>query len=169
MAARGEAMTLSDPAPRLARPKISLFAKLQDAVRPEFAVDIYFPDPDDPVLGRGHCKVAGCGHLVQAHGLCGSHHDRWRRQGKPEIEHWLATAAPLASRRGLHLTDCFDLRPLPAQARLEVAYALQVRKDGRAAGPDRARVKAAIKLLAQTGARSVLERTPEGWSALASS
>ena len=162
-------MTRSAPAPRAARPGTTLLAKLQAAVRPEFAVEVYFPDPDDPVLGRGRCKVAGCEHLVQARGLCGGHFDRWSRQGKPDVEHWLATATPLASRRDLHLTDCFDLRPLSAQARLEVAFALQARKDARTVGPDRARVKAAIKLLGEAGAWSVLDRSPEAWSLLASS
>jgi integrase len=156
------------PAP-IARPEPSLFDKLRAAVRPEFAVEAYFPDPEDPVLGKGRCAVTGCGRLAWGRGLCGSHYDRWHKQGKPDIATWVATATPLAPRRGLRKTQCFDLRPLPAQLRLEVAYALQSRHDARGFGPDRPQVARAVKLLAAARAGSVLDRSPESWRALARS
>ncbi len=142
---------------------------LAGAVRPEFAVDVYVPDPDDPVLGRGGCAVASCRQLSQGRGLCGSHYDRWRRAGKPDIEAWTATATPLAARAGPHKTQCFDLRPLGPQTRLEVAYALQCRHDARGFGPNRYEVARAVRLLSETDAISVLDRTPEAWRALACS
>ena len=37
-----------------------LLEKLMAVVRPEFRVEVYLPDPDDPVLGRRRCAVAGC-------------------------------------------------------------------------------------------------------------
>ena len=52
---------------------------LREAVRPEFQVEVFFPDPDDPVLFGPRCVVGGCmarglqrtegmrGHLCQAH------------------------------------------------------------------------------------------------------
>jgi integrase len=147
----------------------SLVDKLNAVVRPEFAVEVYFPGPDDPVLDRGRCAVEGCGRLAWGRGLCGSHYDRWQRQGKPDVEAWVATARPLAARPGLRRTQCFDLRPLPAQLRLEVAYALQSRQDARGFGPDRPQVARAVKLLAGAGAASVLDRSPESWRALARS
>jgi integrase len=101
--------------------------------------------------------------------LCASHYDRWSRQGKPGIEAWAAAATPLAGRPGLRKTECFDLRPLSAQARLEVGFALQSRKDARGFGPDRPRVTSAVKLLARAQAVSVLDRSPEGWQQLARS
>jgi integrase len=149
--------------------RLPLFATLEAAVRPEFAGEVYFPDPADPVLGRGGCAVVDCGRLSWGRGLCSSHYDRWRRDGKPDLEGWLATAKPLKARAGLHKTSCFDLRPLPPQARLEIAYALQCRADARRFGPNRAQVARAVKLLAASGAASVLEHDPEGWAALARS
>ena len=154
------------PLPITATP---LLEKLRAVVRPEFAVDVYTPDPDDPVLGGGRCAVAECGRLSWGRGLCSSHYDRWWRTGKPEIEKWVATATPLAFRRGLRKTQCFDLRPLGPQARLEFAYALQCRHDARGFGPDRPQVARAVKLLARADAASVLERAPERWDALARS
>jgi integrase len=146
-----------------------LLEKLRAAVRPEFAVDVYTPDPDDPVLGGGRCAVSDCGRLSLGRGLCGSHYDRWRRAGKPAIEEWTATATPLAFRRGLRKTQCFDLRSRGPQARLEFAYALQCRLDARGFGPDRPQVARAVKLLTRAESTSVLERSPEAWAALARS
>ncbi|MGH9041527.1 MAG: hypothetical protein ACRDZ3_14990 [Acidimicrobiia bacterium] len=84
--------------------------RLAAVVRPEFAVDVYVPDPDDPVLGGGRCAVASCGRLSWGRGLCGSHYDRWHRAGKPDLEAWVGSATPLAARAGLRKTQCFDLR-----------------------------------------------------------
>jgi integrase len=149
--------------------EFSLAARLAAAVRPEFAVDVYFPNPDDPVLGRGRCAVPACGRLSWGRGMCSSHYDRWHRAGKPDVEVWLATATALAARAGLRKTQCFDLRPLGPQARLEMAYALQCRHDARGFGPDRPQVARAVKLLVRAGATSVLERPPEAWAMLARS
>lgn len=161
-------MTASSSAP-VAQPRTSLLDELKAVVRPEFAVEAYFPDPDDPVLGKGRCAVPGCGRLSWGRGLCASHYDRWHRQGKPHVEAWAATATTLAARSGLAKTQCFDLRALPAQLRLEVAYALQSRQEARGFGPDRPQVARAVKLLARSGAASVLDRSPETWRALARS
>ncbi len=162
-------MSVTAAASRPTPASLGLLDRLVAAVRAEFAVDIYVPDPDDPVLGRGRCAVASCGRLSWGRGLCGSHYDRWRRAGKPDIEGWVATATPLAARAGVRKTQCFDLRPLGPQARLEVAYALQCRHDERGFGPNRPQVARAVKLLAEAGATSVLDRTPEEWLALARS
>ena len=40
------------------RTRGGLLEKLLAAVRPEFRVDVYVPDPDDPVLGRPLCRGA---------------------------------------------------------------------------------------------------------------
>ncbi len=157
------------PAPLHVLGEPSLLERLAAVVRPEFAVDTYFPDPDDPVLGKAPCAVAACDRLSWGRALCASHYDRWWKAGKPDIEQWVATATPLAARRGVRKTQCFDLRPLGPQTRLELAYALQCRKDARGFGPDRPQVARAVKLLAQAGAVSVLERTPEAWASLARS
>ena len=147
----------------------SLLDRLEAAVRPDFAVEVYFPDPHDPVLGRGGCSVTGCERLSWGRGLCGSHYDRWRRAGKPDMGAWLLIATPLAARSGLRKTQCFDLRSLSPQPRLEIAFALQSRADARRFGPNRPQVARAVKLLARADASSVLERPPEAWAALARS
>ncbi|MHB1548003.1 MAG: tyrosine-type recombinase/integrase [Acidimicrobiales bacterium] len=162
-------MSPTAPAARRSGEGLPLLDRLATAVRPEFSVDVYVPDPGDPVLGRDRCAVAACTQLSQGRGLCGSHYDRWRRAGKPAIEAWTASATPLAARAGPHKTQCFDLRPLGAQARLEVAYALQCRHDARGFGPDRPQVARAVRLLAEADATSVLDRTPEAWRDLARS
>ncbi len=147
----------------------SLLLRLRETVRPEFAVDVYFPDPDDPVLGGGRCAVVGCDRLVVARGICASHFDRWNKAGRPDLTPWTASTGPMAPRAGLRQSQCFDLRRLPTQLRLEVAYALQCRVDERRAGPNRAAATRAVKLLVLSGACSILERSPEGWLVLAQS
>ena len=139
-----------------------LLHTLLGVVRPEFQVEAYFPDPDDAVLGRGRCAVALCNRLSWGRGLCSSHYDRWRRAGKPEVGPW-ASATPLAPRAGLRKTQCYDLRPLGAQLRLEVGYGLQCRQDERGAGPNRPAVARAVRLLALGGSGSILDRSPQSW------
>ena len=120
----------------------SLLSKLFAALRPEFRGDLLRPGADDPVLGRGSCCVEQCSRLVWARGLCPAHYNRWRLRGKPDIAHFASTAAPIAERANSGRVDAFDLSALPAQAKLEVAYALQCRSDERGAGiyrGDRAR------------------------------
>jgi len=73
---------------------------LAAAVRPEFAVECYFPDPDDPVLGGGRCAVASCSRLSWGRGLCGSHYDRWHRAGKPDLTEWLQAATRSPQEQG---------------------------------------------------------------------
>lgn len=148
-------------------PGASLLERLREAVRPEFAVEVYFPDPDDPVLGGGRCAVVGCDRLVVAHGICVSHFDRWNKAGRPDLAPWEASTGPMAARAGLCKSQCYDLRALPAQLRLEVGYALQCRLDERRAGPNRPAATRAVKLLALSGACSVLERSSHGWLVLA--
>ena len=72
---------------------------LRDAVRAEFQVEVFFPDPDDPVLFGPRCVVGGCvarglqrteamrGHLCQAHARA------WRADGQPPLRGWLRHGA----------------------------------------------------------------------------
>lgn len=107
---------------------------LRAAVRAEFAVDVYVPDPDDPVLGGGRCTVTGCDGLRRAHGLCHGHAARRRSQGNPDLDTFLAKSPPLlATRPGPRRHETFSVAGLPAQLKLELNYALQCRHDDRAA------------------------------------
>ncbi len=147
----------------------TLFEQLLAVVRPEFQVEVYWPSPGDTVLGGTPCAVPGCERLMVGRGLCGSHYDRWRRAGRPELDGWIAATGPLAAKAGLHTTQCYDLRALPVRLRLEVAYALQCRLDERRAGPNRPAVARAVRLLAASAAGSILDRSAEQWLSLARS
>jgi integrase len=78
------------PAPRPA----GLLEKLMAAVRPEFRHDVLAFGPHDPVFGGRPCQVAGCARTGRIKGLCFGHDHRWRRQGKPEHDRFIATTDP---------------------------------------------------------------------------
>ena len=82
---------------------------LADAIRPEFQVPAYEPDPDDPWLYGPHCGVAGCELPIRrplnGRGgvyVCNGHLHNYRDRGRGEVAAWLAGAGPLRaqSRRG---------------------------------------------------------------------
>jgi integrase len=74
-------------------------AVLREALRPEFVVDVYRPEPGDVVLFGPSCVVAGC----QARGvqrtpgmrghLCMAHACAWRRDGEPALRTWIRHGA----------------------------------------------------------------------------
>ena len=71
-------------------------------VRPEFRVEVYLADPDDPVLGRRPCAVADCDRSRSENGLCSGHAQRWRDRGRPAMAVFLADPGPaLNGRRDL--------------------------------------------------------------------
>ena len=141
----------------------SLQVRLREAVRPEFLVEVYVPDPGDRLLGAEPCTVAGCDRRAQGRDLCGSHYSRWRLAGRPAMAGFVASTGPLTARRGLRPTQCYDLRALPSGLRLEVAYALQCRLDERAAGLRPRQVARAVKVLVASGAVSLLDRPLTEW------
>ena len=51
---------VSAPSPHRRLEYPGLLAKLLARVRPEFRVEVYLADPDDPVLGRRPCAVPDC-------------------------------------------------------------------------------------------------------------
>jgi hypothetical protein len=69
-------------------------AKLGAAVRPEFRVEVLIPAPGDLVLGTPPCRVAGCPHRQRTNGLCHAHDRRWKRQGRPDLDRFVAVADP---------------------------------------------------------------------------
>lgn len=92
-------------ATRPARSASGLLGRLMAAVRPEFRVDVYFPDPGDRVLGRPVCRVPGCDRSGWEYGLCGGHGTRWRSQGRPDLQGFLAAPGPPLHGRN-ELTVC---------------------------------------------------------------
>jgi integrase len=71
-----------------------LSARLLAAVRPEFRVEVLIPAPGDLILGTPPCRVDGCPHRQRHRGLCHAHHQRWKRQGRPDLEEFVAAADP---------------------------------------------------------------------------
>lgn len=93
-------MSAPSPQHRLEYP--GLLAKLLARVRPEFRVEVYLADPDDPVLGRRPCAVPGCDRSRSESGLCTGHAGRWRARGRPAMDVFLADPGPtLNGRRDL--------------------------------------------------------------------
>jgi hypothetical protein len=91
-------------------PTSLLARQLGARVRPEFAVAVIVPVPGDPILGTPACGVPGCSRSVVAGGLCTSHYSRWRREGYPDLEPWMAATDPTTrGHRGLQgcaVGDC---------------------------------------------------------------
>jgi len=93
---------VTPPTHRPAAAPTGLLEKLLGVVRPEFRVDVYVPDPGDPVLGRPICSVPGCDRSGWEYGLCTAHGGRWRAQGRPELTVFVTQPGPeLNGRRGL--------------------------------------------------------------------
>lgn len=111
-----------------------LLARLQTLVRPEFSVEVYRPNPADPVLAGPPCAVVGCERPARSVGLCTAHHTRWVYRGRPEVEDFIHSAAPIRVGRP-RVDEIFDLSPLALRCRLELAWVLQCRHDERGRGP----------------------------------
>ncbi len=81
---------------------------LLETVRPEFRVEVFVAPRGSPLLGSG-CAVAGCTGYgyhrpwgrATGRALCALHGQEWQRQGRPEIDAWVAQAKPLRALRPL--------------------------------------------------------------------
>lgn len=76
-----------------------LLGKLMATVRAEFRVEVFVPDPGDPVLGVRTCRVGDCDRSVSENGLCSAHGHRWRRAGCPELDEFVADPGPVLTGR----------------------------------------------------------------------
>jgi len=84
---------------------------LRASVRREFQVEVYLPEPGDPVLFGPRCLVAGCDArgLQRGEGIrgyfCQAHAVMWRRDGQPPQEEWVRDGAR-DLRRAQPVTAC---------------------------------------------------------------
>lgn len=147
----------------LAPAQDDLRAKLLAAVRPEFRVDVYVPDPADAVLGGGCCHVPACDGLLSARGMCAIHYERWKTAGRPDVDDFVARASPIRRRPGVHRSEVFDLRDLSAQLQLELQFALQCRHDESGMRLSVRAVGRVVRLVAAVGAASLLDRSLTDW------
>ena len=138
--------------------------RLLALLRPEFNVAVVRPEPDDPVLAGAPCGVDGCDRPARSRGLCAAHRSRWAQQAKPDLAIFIATAAPVRPGRA-RADEVFDLSPLPARCRLELALVLQRRHDERGRGLRPTAVRPVVAMMAGSGAGSLLDRPVEDWVA----
>ncbi len=110
--------------------------------------------PDAPA-----CLVAYCD--LWAHpgsSLCYTHHRRWIQYGMPDLaEFTRACETPPGAR------ERADLASLPRQLKLEFQYALQRRRDGNMTKTRPGDIRAVIKVLAGSGAASLLMLEEQEW------
>lgn len=140
-----------------------LRAKLAVAVRPEFHAEIIMLDVDHPVFARGRCRVSGCDRGGWSRLLCSAHYTRWRTHGRPDLDEFAATTGPVRPKAGT--IDAFDLRPLNATTRLEVAFVIQRYHDDRAVRLLPGMVRGLVALLIAARVGSLLDRPLEAWLA----
>jgi integrase len=119
-----------------------------------------FPAPASP---PPTCRIGYCDLWAQgASAFCGSHHNRWKGHGRPEVDAFIASYEDPGP-GGEHI----DLRGLPTQLRLEIAYVLQCRRDEQTAKLVPPRVQPIVHALAGTGVSSLLEQAEDYWAAFA--
>ena len=142
-----------------------LRVRLETAVRSEFrgssALRIA---PDDVLFGQNRCGVAGCGYRAGTRGLCSSHYDRWQRQGRPQLDLFVESAGVIRQSVRTARVGMFELGGLGAQARLEIAYVVQCRKDD----PRRGRLvpsalRSLIRLVDDAEVNSLLDQPLRCW------
>ena len=142
-----------------------LLEKLVAAIRPEFRTDEILFDADDPVFGGSLCVVGGCERTRRARGLCHAHYQRWRDNGRPDVEGFAAT---------VEKRNCWQqparheqyvlLDRLPRQVKLEVQYVLQRRRDDGHPQTYPNTAQRMVHALVASGVGSLLDLTETAWS-----
>lgn len=113
------------------------------------------PDGD-----RRVCRLAFCTLWAQGNSpFCHNHKSRWYAVGRPEVEEFARRCEAAGD-------DRFDFRPLgrKRQLRLELQYALQCRHDERQVNTHSSAVSPVIRLVAASGAASLLDWSLQRWS-----
>ena len=113
------------------------------------------PAAPPPTCRIGHCDLWALTGSV----FCRQHHRRWQRRGRPEVDAFIASIADSGSG-----AEHIDLRRLPTQLRLEIAYVLQCRRDEQTARVVPALVQPIVHALADTGMSSLLEASEVYWA-----
>ena len=146
-------------------PGTTLLNVLTGVVRPEFTGELIRIDPTNPVFARGQCQVVGCGRGAWTRMLCNGHYGRWHTGGQPDLAVFAATTGPLKSHS--ERIDAFDLRRLPHQLRLEIAYSIQRRHDERTVRLIPVMINRLIDLILAAQVTSLLEHELPRWRLLA--
>jgi integrase len=135
----------------------------QQAGRPElaaWAVKVAV-DPATvwPVCGLPSCALWA---ISKRGGFCRSHQSRWRkwqqRTGRGDIQAFIGDCETRGEER-------LDFRPLPAQLKLELQYAVQCRVDQRRGKANPSDLAVVLRVAARSGASSLLNWPQATWDA----
>lgn len=108
------------------------------------------------------CRIEGCQLWPHARWpFCHAHFCTWRSNGRPDADEF----AERFNTPALPASERIVLRGLRHQLRLEIAYALQCRRDERTVKTDPAVVMQVVRFLAGAPERSLLERSEDDWRA----
>jgi integrase len=95
------------------RPGSSWSEVLEAAVRPEFTVDTYFPEPGELILFGHVCAVEGCTRRGNSRPgrtgekwLCITHQAEWITAGRRPLDEWLADGVSLLTAWKRRLVPC---------------------------------------------------------------
>lgn len=113
-----------------------------------------------PPAAEDGCGVPHCELWPEAAGaFCHSHTATWRANGRPDVEEFAARFTSEA----VPADQIVRLNALSPQLRLEIAYALQCRRDERATKTAPPVVMAVVRFLAEAGEHSLLDLTEPEW------
>ena len=113
------------------------------------------PSPPLAICRIGYCDLWARG----ASPLCASHDNRWKAQGRPDLQAFIAARQDAGPGGSEHI----DLHRLPVPLRLEVQYVLQRRHDEASAKIVPAWVQRLLNALADVGVTSLLDRPEDFW------
>lgn len=101
---------------------------LAAVVAPLLVDNVMAIEPGAPVGGSRRCQASGCWRSQTSGALCGTHHVRWNRAGKPAIDTPWDTGPELTSSGRLE-PHMVDLGVLPAPLRWEIAFGIEASWD----------------------------------------
>lgn len=117
------------------------------------------------------CDAIDCDGVAMTFGLCHGHYWRWRREGEPALESWIAhPQTPIAAKRNDRSRRVFDFTLLPQRARSEIRYVIGHKLSNGDWTPNanlRSTLEVLSGLLLSHRHSSFTERRPEDWVILA--
>lgn len=136
------------------------FQRWDRAHRPDLRQWLADPPAIKAPVPGAVCRIGHCQLWPQAAGpFCHAHASSWRANGRPDVESFV--------RRFVEVTATEDeivrLDRLEPGLRLEIGYALQCRRDQPSSKTRPAVVMALVRVLAATGASSLLDRSEDEW------